>query len=252
MIATHRARILLAAVAVAVACGACHSSATAPTTTTTDTSSTGLFGGSLDPGGTASQSFTAPAAGPLKVTLASVAADADQPLAPVLAVGVGTSDGSDCVVSTTVRTTPALTAQLTGTVQAGTFCVAVSDPDAHLPSTVAFELLVVTGSPSLKATSSGSSTWAANFGTGGSVTRSIPTSAPGTLSVALDSVSADGQLGIGLGIPVTGGCALLQTSVGGPSTTIAAPVDSGEFCVKVYDAGRTTGIVDFSTTITHP
>src|SRR5262245_48465442 len=114
-------------IAVSLVCAACHSAATAPTTTTPDTWSTQSFGGSLDPGGTATQSFTAPAAGSLAVTLASAAIDPNQPLAPVLAVGFGTPGDSECVVSTTVRMAPALTAQLTGSIPAGTFCVAVSD-----------------------------------------------------------------------------------------------------------------------------
>jgi hypothetical protein len=234
-------------------CCACHSPATAPTTTTTDTSTTAVFQGTLDPGGTATQSFTAQAAGSLKLTLASVAADANQPLASALDLGFGTLSGSDCVVSTTVRATPSLTAQVTGTVAAGTFCVTVSDPDTKLPATIAFATRVVTGSPMLQVTASGTSTWATTLNTGGSVARSIPTSAAGTLSVALDSLSyANGQLGIGLGIPITGGCAIARVSLGGASTTISAPVDSGEFCVKIFDAGRTTGIVNFSTTISYP
>jgi hypothetical protein len=240
-------------IALLTVCSACHSSATAPTTTTPDTSTAAVFVGTLDPGGTATQSFTAQAAASLKLTLASVAADANQPLASALELGVGTLSGSDCVVSTTQRAAPSLMAQVTGTVPAGAFCVVVSDPDAALPATITFALGVVTGSRTSQVTAPGASTWTTNLNTGGSVTRSIPTSAAGTLSVTLDSLSyANGQLGIGLGIPVTGGCAIARVSVGGASTTISAPVDSGEFCVKIFDAGRTTGIVNFAATISYP
>jgi hypothetical protein len=241
--------------AVLVVCSACHSSSTAPTTTTTETSLVDVFEGALEPGTTAARSFTAPAAGSLKLTLASVTVDVNQPLTSPVTVGFGTLNGAECAVSTTARVAPSLTAQVTGTVAAGTFCVTVSDPDSQLSSTVTFALMVVTGSPSLPVTSSGTSTWTTNIGAGGisAATRSIYTSAAGTLRVSLDSLSyAEGQLGIGLGVPVAAGCAVAQVSVGGASTTIAAPVDSGVYCVKVYDAGRTTGIVNFSTTIIYP
>jgi hypothetical protein len=43
-----------------------------------------------------------------------------------------------------------------------------------------------------------------------------------------------------------------QVAVGGAATTVSALVDSGIFCVEVYSVGRTTGPVNFSTTISYP
>ncbi len=249
---------ILSLLACLLACGACHKSATAPTSTTTDTSSTNLFQGAVDPGGVATQSFTAAAAGSLKLTLANVSVDPAQPLAQALTLAAGTPAGDGtCTASTTITAVPGLIAQITTTVQAGSFCVSVSDPNSRLPGTVNFSVVVVAGSPASQATSPGSSTWATNIGLGanGSASRLIPTSAGGTITVSLDSISyPGGQLGMGLGIPGSGGsgCVLAQVAVGGVSTTVSGTVDAGNFCAAVYTVGRTNGPVNFSTTIVHP
>ena len=239
-----------------IVCTGCGSTATAPTTaaTTASTASTSLFQGTLDPGGTLTQTYTAAAAGAVKLTLANVSVDPNRPLAQGLTLAVGTSD---CTASTTMRALPALTAQLNGSVPAGTFCVIVSDPDSRLPQSVGFSVEVTIGSPAPIEATAGTSTWATNIGLGanGSASRLIPTFGGGTITVSLDSLSEQGgQLGMGLGIPGAGGvgCVPTQVAVGGASTTVSAPVDSGVFCVEVYTVGRTTGPVNFSTTIAYP
>jgi hypothetical protein len=146
---------------------------------------------------------------------------------------------------------------VTGSVPAGSFCVSVSDPDARLAQSVNFTVMVVNGAVTTQVSASGSSTWATVIGIGGNgyASRSIPTSAGGTLTVSLDSLSyPNGQLGLAIGVPGPGGagCVPAQVIVGGPSTTISAAVDAGLFCAEVYDAGRTTGRVTFSTTIRYP
>jgi len=118
-------------------------------------------------------------------------------------------------------------------------------------------VLVATGTPVTQVTAPGSATWASGLGLGpnASASRLIPTSAAGTLTVTLDSLSyPGGQVGIGLGVPGLGGigCVPAQVTVGGVSTSISAPVDVGNFCVEVYTVGRTTGVVNFSSTISYP
>jgi hypothetical protein len=250
---TPRALILGASL---IVCGACHHSATAPSATTPDTSTTNLYQGSVDPGGLVVQTYTANVAGPLKLTLANVSLDnANQPIAQPLTLAYGSpnSDGS-CAVTATARAQPGLAAQLTGNVQAGVFCVAVSDPDFRLAQTVNFFVQVLAGSPPSQMTTPGSSTWASDIDTNSSDSRSVTTAAGGAITLSLDSLSyQNGQLGVGIGVPGPGGsgCVLSQASIGGPSTTISAAADTGVFCVEVYDAGRTKGLVTFSTTITH-
>jgi hypothetical protein len=247
-----RLPFIFAALVFSAACG---SSATAPTTITpTSTSSTNLFQGTLDRGGTATQTYTAQIAGPVRLTLANVSVDPHQPLAQALTIAVGTSD---CTASTTGRVVPALTAQVSGTVAAGTFCVIVSDPDSRLTQSVNFSVEVTIGSPSAIATAAGTSIWATNLGLGtnASASRLIPTFGAGTLKVSLDSLSSGGgQLGMGLGIPGPSGvgCVPAQVAVGGAATTLSAAVDSGVYCVEVHTVGQTPGLVGFSTTISYP
>jgi hypothetical protein len=248
-----RFSLILAALLV---CAACSKAATAPTTsTTTSTSSTSLFQGSVDRGSSATQSFTASVAGGVKLTLANVSvSDPNHPLAQALTLAVG---GSDCTASATTSALPALTAQLSASVPAGTFCVIVSDPNSRLAQTVNFSVEVTIGSPASIETAAGKTTWATNIGLGANsyTSRLIPTFGGGTITVSLDSLSfAGGQLGLGLGIPGPSGVGCVPTTVaiGGPSTRVSAPVDSGVYCAEVYNVGHTTGAVSFSTTISYP
>jgi hypothetical protein len=244
----------VAIVLVLALCCGCGPKPTAPSTATTDTSSTNLFQGTLDTGGIAVQSFNAPAAQTVKLMLASVSAEANRPLAQPLALAVGTLSGSDCTASTTVRARPALTAQVSSNVAAGSFCVSVSDPESQIVGTVTFSLRVVIGSPAPEA-SSGTVTWATAVSTSGSASRTVSASTAGTVTISLDSLSyTDGQFGLGIGIPGSGrvGCQLTQTTVAGTGGQVTAPVESGEYCVKIYDVGRTTGMVNVSTTISSP
>jgi hypothetical protein len=245
----------VATVLVLALCSGCGSKPTAPSTATTDTSSTTLFQGTLDTGGIAVQSFNAPAAQTVKLMLASVSAEANRPLAQPLVLTVGTLSGSDCTASSTVRATPALTGQLSSNVAAGSFCVSVSDPESQIVGTVTFSLRVVIGSPTPEASAAGTTTWATAVGTNGSASRTVAASAAGTMTISLDSLSyTDGQLGLGLGIPGSGrvGCELTLTTIAGTGGKVTASVESGEYCVKIYDVGRTTGMVNVSTTISSP
>ena len=244
----------VATVLVLSLCSGCGKNPAAPSTATTDTSSTNLFQGTLDTGGIAVQSFNAPAAQTVKLMLASVSAEANRPLAQPLVLAVGTLSGSDCTASATVRATPALTGQLSSNVAAGSFCVSVSDPESQIVGTVTFSLRVVIGSPTAEA-SAGSGTWATAVSTNGSASRTVAASAAGTMTITLDSVwYTDGQFGLGLGIPGSGhsGCELTQTTIAGTGGKVTASVESGEYCVKIYDVGRTTGMVNVSTTISSP
>src|SRR5436190_19663616 len=158
----------VATVMVLSLCSGCGSQPTAPSTATIDTSSTNLFQGTLETGGVAVQSFSAPAAQTVRLMLASVSAEANRPLAQPLVLAVGTLSGSDCTSSATARATPALTAHLSGNVAAGSFCVSVADPESQIVGTVTFSLRVVIGSPAPAASAAGTVTWATAIGTSGS------------------------------------------------------------------------------------
>ena len=113
-----------------VATGACSKSPTAPSTTaTTTTTSTELYTGVLSPNGSSFYFFTVTTAGAVSVTLASTTtAKVGPAVAARLSVGLGIPVGFGCTASSSVDTTPGLTAQLSSASSAlGIYCVNVSD-----------------------------------------------------------------------------------------------------------------------------
>jgi hypothetical protein len=92
----------------------------------------------------------------------------------------------------------------------------------------------------------------------GSAWRSFPVTTAGDVLVQLTSVTqTDAIMGLGLGTVNGSDCAVtqsVQTAANGttssPQITTSVPV--GTYCVKLYDIGNLTTIVDFSITITKP
>jgi hypothetical protein len=116
--------IALAASAFAAACGGSSnpSTVTAPTgTVTTDT-----FNGTVQPGGSSINPFTVTVGGTVSVTLVS----AGPPSTITMGLGIGnpSSTGTCSFLSGGTTVTQAgTTAQLSGTLAAGSYCVAVVD-----------------------------------------------------------------------------------------------------------------------------
>jgi len=115
---------LAASAALAAACGGSSDpvTVTAPTgTLTTDT-----FNGTVQPGGSSVNPFTVTVGGTVSVTLVS----AGPPATITMGLGIGTpSSGGTCsfLSGGTTLTTAGSTAQLSGTIAAGSYCVAVVD-----------------------------------------------------------------------------------------------------------------------------
>jgi hypothetical protein len=115
---------LAASTAFAAACGGSSNSSTvtAPTgTVTTDT-----FNGTVQQAGSSSNNFTVTVAGSVSVTLVS----AGPPATISMGLGIGnpSSTGTCSFLSGGTTVTTAMnTAQLSGTLNAGTYCVAVVD-----------------------------------------------------------------------------------------------------------------------------
>ena len=115
---------LAASTAFAAACGGGSSSSnvTAPTGTVT----TETFNGTVQVGGIDSHNFTVAVAGSVSITLVSTSPQTT--LTMGLGVGTPSSTGTCSFLSGGTTLTPAgSTAQLTGTLNAGTYCVAVVD-----------------------------------------------------------------------------------------------------------------------------
>lgn len=123
------AALTCAAALAAAACSKDSSTTTSPTTTTA-TSSAELFSGTLSPKGSTFYSFSVTNAGTVSVTLASLASSRIGAALPSrLTVGLGVPSGFGCVTSSSVDTTPGLTAQLTASgAKDNIYCVNLSDP----------------------------------------------------------------------------------------------------------------------------
>jgi hypothetical protein len=76
----------------------------------------------------------------------------------------------------------------------------------------------------------------------------------GRLTITLNSVDPTAAVGIGIGSPSAGGCALVnsQSPVSpGSSVVMSGIALAGNLCVSVYDIGQLTGSVTYTLTIFH-
>lgn len=112
-------------------------SVTTPTATTSPTTST--FASRLTVRGSASRTFTASTAGAVTVTLASAGAPST-----VVGLGIGVPNGgvSRCTLSTSLNTTGGSTAQISATVDPGSYCVAIYDVGT-LTDSIDFSMTIV-------------------------------------------------------------------------------------------------------------
>ena len=91
----------------------------------------------------------------------------------------------------------------------------------------------------------------------GAVSRTFTTSKAGTVSVTLTHAGADGTtVGLGVGIPqgALASCTLATSITTAASSTpqFNVPVDTGSYCVTVYDVGTLTDTITFDLTIVYP
>jgi hypothetical protein len=92
----------------------------------------------------------------------------------------------------------------------------------------------------------------------GAAARIFTVSEGGGVTITLTGVRPDtgAMLGVGVGIPRAdgGGCLMQQsvTTVSGSAPQLTAVVDTGTYCVRVYDVGTLTSEVYFSVTLVHP
>ncbi len=101
-----------------------------------------LFSGTLTAGDAQFYSLTLPQNSGVFVTLASVTTtDNREATGTALALGLGVPRGTECVVSTRVVTTSALTPQIREFINQGVHCVSVADPGT-LPAAVRFAVRI--------------------------------------------------------------------------------------------------------------
>lgn len=102
---------------------------------------TETFAGTLQTKGNAFYSFVVTQAGPAGLTLAAVQTPGGAALATPLGIGVGIPSGTGCARSSSQTAPPGLAAQLTLTLNPGTYCAAVFDT-GNLTSAVNFAMRI--------------------------------------------------------------------------------------------------------------
>jgi len=136
---------MAAAVAVAVLAGTACTSTTAPSQQDSGIKPleflTETFSGTLKVNGSGFYAIGIVQAGPVDLTLAAVQTPGGAALTTPVGIGVGIPSGTTCPTTTSQVTAPALSAQLTVTLNPGTYCVAVFDA-GNLTSTVNFAVRI--------------------------------------------------------------------------------------------------------------
>jgi hypothetical protein len=102
---------------------------------------TETFAGTLEPKSSGFYSFVVVQAGPVGLTLAAVQAPGGAALATPLGIGVGIPSGTGCARSSSLTAPPGLAAQLTVTLNPGTYCASVFDT-GNLTSAVNFAMRI--------------------------------------------------------------------------------------------------------------
>lgn len=100
--------------------------------------------------------------------------------------------------------------------------------------------------------------FSSNLAVGGSSTRSFDVTRNGVVSVTLIAVgnSSTLKVGLGLGIPFSDGtgCVLSRSveTVAGNTAQLELAVDTGKYCLQIYDPGTLTGVASFSINLIYP
>lgn len=139
-----RASLLAVWLAAAPLAG-CGNDSTTPSSTTSTTASTTteVYTGGIGRGESGFYSFTALASGTTTVTFASLVDGATgRPVDLTMGLGIGVPLAEGCNLSSTATASPGLSAQLSSTVNAGVYCVQMSDI-GNLKSTATFAVRIV-------------------------------------------------------------------------------------------------------------
>lgn len=103
-------------------------------------------------------------------------------------------------------------------------------------------------------TSPTTATWSSLLTPGGAVSRSITTTQAGTITLTL--IGADVPVTLGIGVPrvANGGCRVsVSQYVDSPNTSISAAVETGNYCVEVFDqANLVVKQAAFTAQVTYP
>lgn len=119
--------LLVFLAAVTAGCG--NNDTTTTPTATTPLRSSETFGATLNPGQSQFYSFSTVSPGTTDVTLISIrpAGSVSVTLSPVVGLGLGTPQATDCALSSAINTAPGLKAQISVATNISTYCVKIAD-----------------------------------------------------------------------------------------------------------------------------
>lgn len=124
----HVARLaLLLALAATPACNSTTAPELADSQITPAVFTTQTFAGTLTSNGSLFYSIVVTQRGPVSLTLAAVQAPGGGALTTPVGIGVGIPKGTGCPRTSSIVTPPGLAAQLTVTLNPGTYCAAIYD-----------------------------------------------------------------------------------------------------------------------------
>ena len=216
-----------------------------------------LYTETLAPGGATFYAFQSAYAGAVRVTLINVTDANGNPMNTPLKLVFGVPQGTGCGSTSTVVVTPGFVSHVTSPIAASTYCVSVADPGT-LPAAVTFMVRIAYPVATIPQGTPGTDTWTSTLTPLGSATRTLVATAPGEISVRLDSLGGQsGPVDFSLGIPATDGRGCFPTRLvrtgPGSSSTHTLQADPGRYCVRLADtAGVLTSNATFSVSITHP
>lgn len=217
-----------------------------------------VFPGTLTAGG-ADVFFSFPVpVGPstIRVMLASVIVGPNEAVTTPLGLGLGVPVGFGCEVFLSVTATPGLAYQLSTDLEAGTYCLNVSDVGS-LTGPVDFAVRIDANPQIVFGATSSPVTFQSMLTQSGESARTFSPPHSGTATVTLDAVGPTAiEVGVGIGIPDPngGGCLLSRTVItpAGTGTLFSLAVETGVYCVKIFDVGNVVDAATFTITIIHP
>jgi hypothetical protein len=247
--------VVLMALVAAVGCEETPVTPTPPLSATTQ-----IFGGTLSVQDSAFFSFSLTTESRVDLTFASLTpTPLGEAMSEALELGLGTPRGTGCETSETRLTSPALQAQLSLVLQPGTYCTNLRDPGS-LPGASDFVVRIVQTPTSLEPPAGEdptTATFESTVAAGGSTSRSFTASQAGVVRLTLERTGPPDNTVVGLGVGIvrannTCGLSRQVTAAPGASPQLELPIDSGVYCVRVFDVGNIVDTLPFVLRVVHP
>jgi hypothetical protein len=150
-----------------------------------------------------------------------------------------------------------LSAQLSKSLTAGSYCVKITDVDG-LPASAIVTVRITATSGSTGVTSTGltvTESFASQLQVRGTTTRTFRAFRPGNMAVTLTGAGGlDKVVRMTLGVWDGSTCrptSVVDTAAGAPAQIVAG-VDPGTYCLSLRDIGNLTFPVSFSISVEHP